>query len=334
MKQIRAGIIGLGVGEAHIAGYSGHSRCEVLMVCDTNPEIEAVKEHSIGGIPFTSDPRDILCNPDIDIVSICSYDNFHFEQIVLAIDNDKHIFVEKPLCLFENEAEIIFKKLANKPHLKVSSNLILRQSERFKDLKIRIENDELGKLFHVNGAYNYGRLQKLTAGWRGDIPFYSVTYGGGVHIIDLITWLFDQRVSSVFSMGNNLCTSGSKFKFNDVVSSVMKFENGATAQITSNFSCVHPHFHQLDIYGKSGTFINGFDEAILYKTRDSREQTTLSTSYPGIHKGDLLNDFVDSILLNNEPLVAKKDVFDVMSICFAVEKSMNSGKEEKVNYLD
>ena len=39
------------------------------------------------------DAESVLCNPEIDIVSIASFDTFHFEQIMLAIQNDKHIFV-------------------------------------------------------------------------------------------------------------------------------------------------------------------------------------------------------------------------------------------------
>ena len=39
----------------------------------------------------------ILTNTEIDVVSIASYDNFHCEQIVLALEHSKHVFVEKPL---------------------------------------------------------------------------------------------------------------------------------------------------------------------------------------------------------------------------------------------
>lgn len=331
--MIKAGIIGLGVGEAHVEGYKSHSDCQVVKVCDTNPEVEFIKKESIAGIPFTIDPLQIITDPAIDVVSICSYDNFHFDQICLAIDHNKHVFIEKPLCLFEEEAVIIFEKLQNKPHLKISSNLILRQSARFIDLKSRIENEELGAIYHSAIAYNYGRLHKITDGWRGDIPFYSVTYGGGVHLIDLIMWLCGENIQSVFAMGNNICSKGSKFRFDDTVSALMKFTSGATVQLTSNFSCVHPHFHQLEVYGKNGTFVNGFESATLYQKRDSREHEKIDTAYPGIHKGDLLSDFLDSIAQDREPIVSKKDVFDVMSVCFAIERSLNSGKEESVNYI-
>ena len=49
-----------------------------------------------------------------------------------------------------------------------------------------IKKNLIGKIYHIEGEYNYGRLYKITHGWRGRLPFYSVTQGGGIHIIDLI----------------------------------------------------------------------------------------------------------------------------------------------------
>jgi predicted dehydrogenase len=332
MSKVLAGIIGLGVGEAHISGYQSHPKCEVVKVCDFDSSVYVTKKDSIGNIPFVTDYKEIIQDNTIDVVSIASYDNFHFEQIMAAIEQYKHVFVEKPLCVYRREADIIFNALEKKPYLKLSSNLILRKSERFIDLKKRIENHELGQLFHVNAAYNYGRIHKIIDGWRGDIPFYSVTYGGGVHLIDLLLWLFEEKISEVFSFGNNICTKESKFKYSDLVTSVLRFDSGATGQLSSNYGCVSPHFHQLDVYGKNATFVNQIDEAKIYSVRDSNEFVNLSTKYPGVHKGDLLTNFIDSIIGNITPTIGKKEVFNVMSVCFAIEDSITSKKVEKVDY--
>jgi len=333
MSKILAGIIGLGVGEAHISGYQSHPKCQVVKVCDFDSAVSVSKKKTIGNIPFVTDYREIIQDSSIDVVSIASYDNFHFEQIMSAIEHDKHIFVEKPLCIFRSEADRIFEALEKKPYLKLSSNLILRKSERFIDLKNRIFNKKLGDLFHVNASYNYGRIHKIIDGWRNEIPFYSVTYGGGVHLIDLIMWLFDEKIDEVFSFGNNISSRDGGFKFNDMVTSVLKFKSGATGQLASNFGCVFPHFHQLEVYGKNGTFVNQLDVAKIYIHRDSKEHIQIDTKYPGVHKGDLLNDFIDSIIENKEPIVGKKEVFNVMSVCFAIEDSIKYKKLEKVDYF-
>ena len=81
---------------------------------------------------------------------------------------------EKPLCLFLDEAVQIADALRKRPDLKLSSNLILRCSPRFKELKARILDGELGEIYAIEADYNYGRIEKLTDGWRGKIDFYSV----------------------------------------------------------------------------------------------------------------------------------------------------------------
>jgi len=62
----------------------------------------------------------------------------------------------------------------------------------------------MGELFYLEGDYNYGRLHKFTTGWRGEIPFYSVTYGGAIHLIDLLIWLSEGKVSEVIATGNKI----------------------------------------------------------------------------------------------------------------------------------
>ena len=55
--------------------------------------------------------QSILKDDDIDIVSIASYDNYHSNQIVNAINNRKHVMAEKPLCLNRNEMLEIFEMM-------------------------------------------------------------------------------------------------------------------------------------------------------------------------------------------------------------------------------
>ena len=101
---IKAGIIGLGVGEAHIEGYRAHPACMVSAVCDLSDSKLSEIRKKYSDLKTTRNADEILCDSEIDVVSIASYDNYHYEQMVKAIQNKKHIFVEKPLCLYEKEA--------------------------------------------------------------------------------------------------------------------------------------------------------------------------------------------------------------------------------------
>jgi len=334
MTQLKAGIIGLGVGEKHIEGYNSHPECKVVALCDFSEEKLAAAKQKYPHLKITPEVDEILEDPEIDVVSIASYDNYHYEQIAKAIKNKKHVFVEKPFCLYEKEARHIRKLLHRNSDLKLSSNLILRMSPRFRLLRDKISNGEMGKLFYVEGDYNYGRLHKITDGWRGKIDFYSVVYGGGVHIIDLLLWLTGDHITDVAAYGTDIASEGTPFKYNDMVVCVLRFKSGMIGKMAVNFGCVHPHFHVLSVYGTNATFQNGMEYGMLFESRDaSVEPERITAPYPGTQKGDLINSFLDSILNGSEAEVSMQDVFETMSVCFAIEKATYQEGFVSVDYI-
>jgi len=334
MVKINAGIIGLGVGEQHILGYESHPNSKVTMLCDFSEDKLETFRKKYPDLKITDKADDILENPDIDIVSIASYDNYHYEQIMKALKNGKHVFVEKPLCLYEKEVKEIRKFLNSHPNLILSSNLIMRKYPRFRYVKKMIENGKLGDIYYVDGDYNYGRIHKILDGWRGKLDFYSVIYGGAVHLVDLIMWLTGKSVREVFTYGNNIITAKTDFMYNDFAVSLLKFNDESIAKISSNFGCVFPHFHGLSIYGSKATFVNDFEYGKLYKSRNRSESfEKIKIQYKSNNKGELVYDFVDSIVNNSTPIVSINDVFNTTSVCFAMEKSMKTGKPESVNYI-
>ena len=327
MSLLQAGIIGLGVGEQHIPAYEAHPSFEVRSIYDTNKSKLSDVSRRYPSINITGNSEEILRDPSIQVVSIASYDNFHAEQILMALNAGKHVFVEKPLCLFLDEAAKIAVALRRRPDLKLSSNLILRCSPRFQNLKTRIISGELGEVYAVEADYNYGRIEKLTDGWRGELDFYSVILGGGVHMVDLIRWLTGAEVEEVFATGNRLATAGSRFRHPDYVCTLLRLDNGMRAKVSANFGCVHPHFHGLTVYGTQATFINGLPDARLITSRDPEGSAeTISTAYPGCAKGDLIGKFLDEITGEGSMEVTSEEVFRTMAVCFAAEESLNTGR--------
>ena len=92
-----AGVIGLGVGERHVVGYDRHLNAKSKSSGDLNPEV-LNKLRKAQGKELTSDPASVLEDPNIDVVSIASYDNSHERQVVQALQRQA-AFVKKPLCL-------------------------------------------------------------------------------------------------------------------------------------------------------------------------------------------------------------------------------------------
>lgn len=333
MSALKAGIIGLGVGERHIAGYEADSRCRVIALCDLDRGwLEQVGTRHPGR-RMTSDAGEILRATDIDIVSIASFDNFHRDQIIAAIAAGKHVFVEKPLCLLEEEFDAIAAALAKKPQIKLSSNLILRRTPRFVALRERIRSGALGEVYHLEGDYDYGRVQKILNGWRTDIPFYSVVHGGAIHLIDLILWLTGKQVKEVFAYGSKIATRDTKFRHDDMVVSLLRFTDGSTAKVSANFACVAPHHHRLSVYGTKATFEQSHLGAAYFLSRDpAASPEILSDPYPGAAKGDMLPSFVAHILDGTPADVSCQDVLTAMAVSLAIERSHLSGQPEAVRY--
>ena len=327
MAKLRAAVIGLGVGEQHILGYRRHPACEVAALCD----ISAEKLREVGGkypsTRLTQHADQILEDPDIDLVSIASYDNHHFEQIEKGLRHGKHLFVEKPLCLHAWQLDRIRHLAQARPDLRLSSNLILRCSPRFREIKQMHADGRFGRLYYMEGDYEYGRLEKITQGWRGQIDYYSVVHGGAVHMVDLLLWLSEDRVTEVPGCGNRIASEDTSFRFNDFAVFLLKFKSGLVAKVSANFGCVKPHFHALKLFGTLATYENGLEYGQLHTDRRPDRATQLVRSaYPGAHKSELVYNFVQSLLGEAPALVSSEEVFDTMSVCLAAEQAIASGK--------
>ena len=278
-------------------------------------------------LPIVDDASVVIDDKGIDIVSVATYDDAHYEQVTRALRCGKHVFVEKPLCLRVAEYRSIQDLLRARPKQRLSSNTILRLSPRFQKLRQLIATDALGRLFNIEGDYLYGRLEKLTQGWRGRIPNYSVTLGGAIHLIDLMLWLTGDRVRAVSAVGNAISGSGSTFAGEDIVTAVLAFESGLIGKVSANFGCVCPHFHKLAVYGTKGTFENSYESGLLWRSRDSTTGPELiRAAYPGIDKGDLIPSFVDAVLGRGQARVTEADVLAAMSVGLAIDRSLSEGR--------
>jgi predicted dehydrogenase len=331
--RINAAVIGLGVGERHILGYLSDPRCTLSAICDVDSaKLKEVGE-KYGNARCTANANEILDDPEIDVVSIASFDNFHAGQILKAIAAKKHVFVEKPFCLTPDEYREIDKQLAANPDLHFSSNLVLRRAPQFVHLKSSLDSGKLGNVYYMEADYSYGRLHKLTDGWRGQLPFYSVSHGGAIHMIDLLLWLTGKIPTRVMALGNKVVTGSSAFRFPSQVTALLEFPDGTTGKVSANFPSVCPHHHAVQIYGDAGTFIHTYEGGVYYSSRDPHEAgEKIQLPYKTEGKGDVQKSFIAQILDGKKEDVTKADVFRSMAVSLAVEASLSSGNWENVNY--
>jgi predicted dehydrogenase len=330
------GVIGLGVGESLAAAFAAHPDCALVALCD----LDEARLAQIGSrFPQARQYRSadaLIDDPAVRIVVVASYDDHHAPQIIRALQSGRHVFAEKPMCVSEEQASSIRGALRKAPGLRLSSNTILRMSPRFRGLRDEIAAGRMGKVFYAEADYNYGRLHKLTEGWRGRIPDYSVMLGGGIHLVDLLLWLLDMPVVEVTGYGNAIAgrEAGSGFKGHDLSVALLRFADGTIAKVVANFGCVSPHFHRLAVYGTNATFENALPDGLRYVSRDPAiPPEPVTTAYPGIGKGDLVPGFVDAVLGRGRAVVNEQDVFAALATCFAIDKAIATGRPQPVRDL-
>ncbi|MGE0254638.1 MAG: Gfo/Idh/MocA family protein [Alphaproteobacteria bacterium] len=330
-RPLRAGVIGLGVGEQHVLSYAGIDGVEVRAVCDLDRE-RLTRVADAWNVPERyEDWRRVTEHPDLDVVSICSYDDRHAEQAISAFRHGKHAMVEKPVALSRGEAEAVLRAQQDSGR-RITSNLILRRSPRFIELRRMIRDGSFGDIFHIEGDYIHDILWKITEGWRGRMAFYCVVFGGGIHLIDLMRWLIGQEIVEVASMGTAIRSRGTAYRYEDCITSLLRFDSGATGKTLTTFGPRRTQLHALNVYGTKRSFVNDTPDARLYDGDRPENVQTVTTPYPGMAKGDLLPDFISAIREDREPDVGARDVFRIMDVCLAAWEALAARRTIEVSY--
>ena len=166
-EKLGVAVVGLGVRQQHWRTYLRLKECSVRWIFDQDTTKAKSTIQDLDGCQNAACLEDILCDRSVDIVSIASYDADHYEQVLAALQSGKHVFVEKPLCRNLQELKAIKKAWSvNKGKLKLTSNLVLRAAPLYQWLKEKIQSGDLGEIYAFDGDYLYGRLDKITDGWR------------------------------------------------------------------------------------------------------------------------------------------------------------------------
>ncbi len=280
---------------------------------------------------ITSNENIIFNDKSINLVSIASYDNYHFPQIIKSIKSNKNIIVEKPMCLNLNQLKKI-NKLVKSKKIKITSNLVLRVNSLFKNLKKMINKKNI---FYIEADYLWGRVEKLS-GWRSKLRDYSITLGAGIHMIDLVMWLLNLRPTYVTSFGNNIATKNSNFKKKSFAVYIFEFPKNIIVKITANGSAVYNHFHEMKIFQKKDTLVHNINETFKFeKNKKKTHFSLIKNKYPDKkNRKKLIQNFIDSLLYKDKKsVVTLKDQIDLMNVCFTADKSLIKKKRIKIKYF-
>lgn len=333
---IGVAVVGVGgVGAEHSRAYLATGKCELRWLYDIDAAKARKVANGLGAGVVATHLGQILEDRAVRVVSIASYDDVHYPQVVAALEAGKHVFVEKPLCRTLEELEVV-KRVWSKQEgkLKLSSNMVLRAAPLYRWVKRKIESGDVGQCYAFDGDYLYGRLNKITRGWRHAVEDYSVMLGGGVHLVDLLLWWAGERPATVHAAGNRICTEASPFRYPDYVASTLGFPSGLVGRISANFGCVHRHQHLVRLFGTQATFVHDDAGPRWHWTRDpSARPSPLALAPLPKDKGGLIAPFVEAVLADADIGAHTQEIFDVISACIASDESLKLGRAVEVRYV-
>jgi predicted dehydrogenase len=157
---VRVGVIGYGYwGPNIVRNFAALDNCQMVAVCDKNPA--ALKRASKGypGVHVTSDFSEVLRSPDIDAVAVVTPVWTHFELAKAALENGKHVFVEKPFTSNARQAEQLIE-LAERKNLRIMVDHTFLFSGAVRKVRDLVDQGALGPLYYFDSTrVNLGLFQ-------------------------------------------------------------------------------------------------------------------------------------------------------------------------------
>src|SRR6267143_1692211 len=130
-----------------------------LFFCDKNPKCQERLRKAHPGIAYTTDEKEILNSPNIDVVAVVTPVWTHYELAKQALENGKHVFVEKPFTWSVAQAEELIE-LADRKNLKIMVDHTFLFTGAVKKIKDVVEKRELGDLYYYDSLrVNLGLFQ-------------------------------------------------------------------------------------------------------------------------------------------------------------------------------
>jgi predicted dehydrogenase len=190
--MIKFAVIGQGhIGKRHAEMIRNNPESELVAVCDILSKSEA-KLEDIQEQYFNSFDDLLAANLDVDVINICTPNGYHAEYAIKALENKKHVVLEKPIALNKVDAEnILFKSLEMSRH--VFCVMQNRYSPPSVWLKEIVDNEVLGNIFMVKLDCYWNRDDRYykKGNWHGDAQLDGGTlFTQFSHFIDIMYWLF------------------------------------------------------------------------------------------------------------------------------------------------
>lgn len=352
---INVAIIGCGsiANAAHIPAYVATPKANIKYFCDIIPERadKCVEKHGCGKAIY--DYHEILDDPDLDAVSVCTHNDLHS---IISIDFMKHgkdVLCEKPAARILSEAEEMLK-VSYETNRILSIGVCNRYANSVNHIKKLIDDGELGDVYHVYASF---RAHRSIPGLGGDFTTFACSGGGslidwGVHYIDLILYCLGEPTpvtasGEAFSklgvdMKNYVCTSmwapescnieNGTYDVDDSVTGLVRTKEGSVISFTGAWAQnIGESDTFIDFMGdKGGVRLQYCGKFTFYSTKNGM-LTEVKPDYAmnNMHEDEVI-DFVESVIKGERNRNDIKNAISTSKIMQAIYDSSASHREVEI----
>lgn len=270
------------------------------------------------GCKFYESLDSIWTDDAIDAVIICTPPDSHCELTIAALQNKKHVLVEKPMASNAQEAAIMVETAKETGYkLMVSHNQRLyRPHLKAKEL---IANGEIGEIISYRSALGFPR--KISAGSEPD--WKNVIGEVGSHRIDLMRYILGEKITDVFGHLYNTFDPHSTVDDNAIV--ILKHANNIIGTIITSRTSFGSSDRMTQIFGTKGsiTLYSECSDILIEKGTEEKTVISFADLLPQnkIEITDIVERFFTSIIEDSELLVPPEDGYEVMLALDAIRLS-------------
>ena len=343
--MIRVGVAGCGkiAQVRHLPEYEANPEVQIWGLFDLNTErtrMLAEKYHAKAYAAY----EEMLDDPDLDAVSVCSANVSHAQMTIAALKAGKHVLCEKPMAMSEMDCERMVQVARESGKV-----LMIGQNQRLAAAHVKarelLEAGAIGKLISFTTAFRHGGPETWTVdpatNWffRKESAVMGAMADLGIHKTDLIQFLTGQTVVEVQAFLGTLdkkYADGSPIGVDDNAICIYRMSGGAVGTMTASWTDYCAEENSTVLYGTEGNLRIYEDPAhsvVLQKRGGKTEyfdvdaiQTNDSQTKSGV-----IDMFVDRLLDGSKPYISGESVVSAMRAVFAALKSSETGRSVKVN---
>ena len=350
LPHVNVAVIGLGMGWAHLDGYTKHPDCTVAAICDLSKErLGRVGDHF--KIPasrrYASVEALLAAAKDLKLhaASVVLPNAYHEPVTIQVLRAGLHVLCEKPMAMNAAQARRMIAA-ARKARRTIGINLSFRFTPQSRALKDIVDSGRLGEVYYAHTRWLRQRGLPGLGGW---FTTKKLSGGGpvidlGVHRMDLAMWLMGSPQPVAVSaatydrLGTRIARQEKKaFDVEDIGVALVRFEGGATLTLEASWAGFPSKGEDMvtEIFGSRGGIVQrnlgeGYDfEARVYSEEGGSLVETLVkrrlAPAPSAYA-----EFVDALREGRPPLATAEDGLRVQQVLDAIYKSAALGKEVRI----